>query len=96
MLIALSAPRPVYVNGGLSDQWSDPKGEFLAMAAAGPVYRLLGAKDLGVTELPPLDAPVTSGSLAFHYHSSGHTAVPADWKEFFNFAERHFKAAAAK
>jgi hypothetical protein len=91
MLIALCAPRPVYVNGGLTDQWSDPKGEFLAMVAAGPVYRLLGAKDLGVTDLPPLDAPVTGGDLAFHYHSGGHMAVPADWKAFLDFAERHFR-----
>jgi hypothetical protein len=96
LLIALCAPRPVYVNGGLTDQWSDPKGEFLSLVAAGPVYRLLGAKDLGVTELPPLDQPITSGSLAFHYHSSGHTAVPADWKAFLEFADRHFKGAAAK
>jgi hypothetical protein len=93
MLFALCAPRPVYVNGGLSDQWSDPKGEFLAMVGAGPVYRLLGAKDLGVTEVPELNKPVTTGSLAFHYHSGGHTAVPADWKEFLDFAERHYKAA---
>lgn len=96
MLIALCAPRPVYVNGGLTDQWSDPKGEFLALVAAGPVYRLLGAKDLGATDLPPLDKPVTSGDLAFHYHSSGHTAVPADWKAFLDFAERHFQAANGK
>jgi (4-O-methyl)-D-glucuronate---lignin esterase len=93
MLIALSAPRPVYVNGGLTDQWSDPKGEFLSMVAAGPVYRLLGKRDLGVTDLPPLDTPLTSGELAFHYHSGGHMAVPADWKAFLDFAERHFKAA---
>jgi hypothetical protein len=93
MLIALSAPRPVYVNGGLTDQWSDPKGEFLAMVAAGPVYRLLGKKDLGTTELPPLDTPLTSGELAFHYHSGGHTATPADWQAFLDFAERHFHAA---
>jgi hypothetical protein len=92
MLIALCAPRPVYVNGGLTDQWSDPKGEGLAMIAAGPVYRLLGVKDLGVSEVPPLDKPVASGSLAFHYHSGGHGAVPADWKAFLAFAERHFKA----
>jgi hypothetical protein len=59
--------------------------------AAGPVYRLLGAQDLGITELPPLDKPVASGSLAFHYHSSGHTAVPADWKTFLDFAARHFR-----
>jgi (4-O-methyl)-D-glucuronate---lignin esterase len=94
MLIALSAPRPVYVNGGLTDQWSDPKGEFLSIVGAGPVYRLLGARDLGTSELPPLDAPLTSGELAFHYHSGGHMAVPADWKAFLDFAERHFKASA--
>jgi len=93
MLIALSAPRPVYVNGGLSDQWSDPKGEFLSMVAAGPVYRLLGKRDLGVTDVPPLDKPIADGELAFHYHSSGHMAVPADWTAFLDFAERHFKAA---
>jgi (4-O-methyl)-D-glucuronate---lignin esterase len=93
MLIALSAPRPVYVNGGLTDQWSDPKGEFLAMVAAGPVYRLLGKRDLGTSELPALDTPLTSGELAYHYHSGGHQAVPADWKAFLDFAERHFKAA---
>jgi hypothetical protein len=92
MLIALCAPRPVYVNGGLTDQWSDPKGEFLAMVAAGPVYRLLGHKDLGVTELPPLDTPITGGDLAFHYHSGGHMAVPADWKAFLDFADRHIRA----
>jgi hypothetical protein len=96
MLIALCAPRPVYVNGGLTDQWSDPKGEFLAMVAAGPVYRLLGRKDLGVTELPPLDNPIIGGDLAFHYHSGGHGAVPADWKAFFEFADRHFQAPVAK
>jgi GH35 family endo-1,4-beta-xylanase/lysophospholipase L1-like esterase len=93
MLIALCAPRPVYVNGGLTDQWSDPKGEFLALVGAGPVYRLLGAKDLGVTELPPFDKPITDGDLAFHYHSRGHTAVPADWTAFLTFAERHFQTA---
>jgi hypothetical protein len=93
MLIALCAPRPVYVNGGLTDQWSDPKGEFLALVGAGQVYRLLGAKDLGVTEVPALDKPITTGSLAFHYHSGGHTAVPADWKAFLDFADRHHKAA---
>ncbi len=96
LLIALCAPRPVYVNGGLKDQWSDPRGEFLSLVAAGPVYRLLGARDLGVTELPALDKPVSSGSLAFHYHSSGHTAVPADWKTFLDFAERHFQARGSK
>jgi hypothetical protein len=50
MVISLCAPRPVFIGGGTTDQWSDPRGEFLAEVAAGPVYRLLGKKDLGVTD----------------------------------------------
>ena len=61
MLIALSAPRPVFITGGTTDQWADPVGMFKAAVAAGPVYRLLGKKDLGTTELPPLDTPLTDG-----------------------------------
>ena len=92
MLISLCAPRPVYVNGGLKDQWSDPTGEFLALAAAAPVYQLLGETGLEITDLPSLDTPVTNGNLAFHYHSGGHAALPSDWKAFLDFAERHFHA----
>ena len=91
MLIALSAPRPVFITGGTADQWADPVGEFLAEVAAGPVYRLLGKKDLGVTALPPLDAPVTSGDLGFHYHTGAHTATPEDWKAFLQFLAKYFK-----
>lgn len=96
MLIALIAPRPVYVNGGIGDQWSDPKGEFLSMVATGPVYRLLGAQDLGTSELPELDHPIASGRLGFHYHSQGHRAVPEDWKQFLEFANRHSSAVRTK
>ncbi len=91
MLISLIAPRRVYVNGGVTDQWSDPKGEFLALVAAGPVYRLLGATGLRTDQLPQLDHPVTSGDLAFHYHSQGHRARPEDWKLFLQFANRQGK-----
>ncbi|MCA9129144.1 MAG: hypothetical protein KDB22_18780 [Planctomycetales bacterium] len=90
LLIALIAPRPVYINGGLSDQWSDPIGEFQAMVAAGPVYELLGAAGLGTDRLPELDQPIISGHLAFHYHSQGHQAVPEDWRLFLEFATRHY------
>ena len=91
MLIALCAPRPVFVTGGTQDQWADPHGMFLAQVGAGPVYRLLGKKDLGTTTLPPLDTPLTSGSLGFHYHTGGHTITPADWNAFLEFADRHLK-----
>jgi hypothetical protein len=91
MLIALSAPRPVFITGGTTDQWADPKGEFLAMVAAGPVYRLLGKKDLGVTQLPPLDTPVTSGDLGWVYHTGGHTVSVADWTAFLDFLGKYFR-----
>ena len=89
MLIALSAPRPVFITGGTGDQWADPKGEFLAQVAAGPVYKLLGKKDLGVTTLPPLDTPVIDGDLGWHYHTGGHVATRADWQAFLAFFEKH-------
>jgi hypothetical protein len=91
MLIALSAPRPVFITGGTADQWADPVGEFQAGVAAGPVYRLLGRKDLGVTELPPLDTPIVDGDIGWHYHTGPHAATAADWRAFARFLEKYFK-----
>jgi hypothetical protein len=91
MLIALSAPRPVFITGGTGDQWADPVGEFLAGVAAGPVYRLLGRKDLGTTTLPGLDTPLTTGDIGWHYHTGGHIASPADWSAFLTFLDKYFK-----
>ena len=88
MLIALNAPRPVFITGGTQDQWADPHGEFLAEVAAGPVYRLLGKQDLGATDMP-LDTPLISGDLGFNYHTGGHTITSADWTAFLDFADRH-------
>jgi hypothetical protein len=90
MLIALSAPRPVFITGGTADQWADPVGMFKAAVAAGPVYRLLGRKDLGTAELPALDTPLTSGDIGWHYHTGGHTATAADWKAFLTFLAKYF------
>lgn len=90
MLIALSAPRPVFITGGTADQWADPVGEFLAGVAAGPVYRLLGKKDLGTTKLPPLDTPLTAGEIGWHYHTGGHAATPVDWSAFLEFVAKYF------
>jgi hypothetical protein len=90
MLIALSAPRPLFITGGTADQWADPMGMFKAAVAAGPVYRLLGRRDLGTTELPSLDTPLVAGDLGWHYHTGGHTATPADWKAFLEFLGKYF------
>ena len=89
-LIALVAPRPVFLNGGTGDQWADPHGAFLAAVAAGPVYRLLGKKDLGSAEMPAPDTALTSGEIAFRYHAGGHTDAP-DWPVFLQFAQRYLK-----
>jgi hypothetical protein len=88
-LIALSAPRGVFVTGGTQDQWADPKGEFLAEVAAGPVYRLLGAHDLGVTSMPPVDTPVVTGDLGWYYHTGPHAATKEDWLAFLDFAKKY-------
>ena len=91
MLIALSAPRPVFVTGGSEDQWADPVGEFQAEVAAGPVYRLLGRKDLGTATLPPLDTPQITGDLGWYYHKGPHAATAGDWKVFLQFLDKYFK-----
>ena len=93
MLVALVAPRALFCSGGTQDQWASPKGQFLSMVAAAPVYRLLGKKDLGQTELPPLDVPLISGDLGWIYHTGGHTTPMPDWLAFLDFAGRHFRAA---
>ncbi|HVN05840.1 MAG TPA: hypothetical protein VMT86_15570, partial [Bryobacteraceae bacterium] len=94
-LIALCAPRPVFVSGGAfnGDAWADAKGMFMAAAAAGPVYKLLGKKDLGTTEMPPIETALISGDIAFRQHSGGHTAGP-NWPTFIEFASRYLKAPA--
>jgi hypothetical protein len=91
MLFALCAPRPVFVTAGTEDQWADPHGQFLAMVAAGPVYELLGKRDLGTNELPPLDLVLAPGELGFLYHTGGHAITPADWTAFLDFAARHLQ-----
>ena len=88
-LIALSAPRGVFVTGGTQDQWADPKGEFLAEVAAGPVFTLLGAHDLGVTSFPPVDTPVVGGGLGWYYHTGPHAATREDWLAFLAFAKKY-------
>jgi hypothetical protein len=91
MLIALNAPHPVFVTGGTQDQWADPRGEFLAEVAAGPVYRLVGKKDLGTSEFPATDTPLLTGELAFNYHTGGHMITAEEWKTFLDFADRQLK-----
>jgi hypothetical protein len=90
-LIALVAPRPVFITGGTQDLWSDPIGEFKACVGAGPVYRLLGKQDLGTTNMPAPNEALIAGNLAFREHAGGHTDLP-DWPTFLKFADKYFKS----
>jgi hypothetical protein len=96
-LIALCAPRPVFIGVGSNtagDEWADPRGEFLGAVGAGPVYRLLGRKDLGTTVFPPMQTALAEGDLAFRQHQFGHTPAP-NWPVFLDFAGRYLHAPGA-
>lgn len=95
-LIALCAPRPTFISYGASSgpgaegQWVDQRGSFMAAVAAGPVFRLLGKKDLGTSEFPEVETGITDGDLAFRQHKGGHTTGP-NWPTFLAFADRYIK-----
>ena len=92
-LIALCAPRPVFVSSGsqqVEGGWVDAKGMFLGAVGAGPVYKLLGKTDLGATEFPPMETTLIDGEIAFRQHTGGHTTGP-NWPTFLTFASRYLK-----
>jgi hypothetical protein len=93
-LIAMCAPRPTFISYGAAEgpgaegKWVDQRGSFMAAVAAGPVFRLLGKKDLGTTEFPPVGTALIEGELAWRQHSGGHTTGP-NWPTFLKWADRY-------
>ncbi len=94
MLIALMAPRPVYIATAEEDYWGDPRGSFLAAKAAEPAYRLFDKAGLGVDEMPPVETPV-GDTIGYHNRKGRHGFNEYDWQQFLNFADRHFGIAKA-
>jgi lysophospholipase L1-like esterase len=98
-LIALCAPRPTFISYGdpaMGDaKWLDQQGSYMATVAAGSVFRLLGAKDLGVSEdyhnakMPPVNSGLLAGQLAWRQHDAGHTDAP-NWKYFIPWVDKFF------
>jgi hypothetical protein len=89
-LIALIAPRPVYVASATKDRWADPLGEFLAAKGAEPVYRLFDKPGLGVDSQPAADRSV-GNFVGYHLRAGEHDITDYDWDQYLNFADRHFK-----
>ena len=99
-MIALCAPRLTFISYGVPEKgdakWLDHQGSYMAAIAAGPVFKLLGAKDLGVSndyhveKMPPVNISMIDGELAWRQHDGGHTDYP-NWKYFIPWADREFK-----
>jgi hypothetical protein len=86
-LLAMTAPRPLYVASAIEDKWADPRGEFLSAVAAGPAWQLFGLTSLGTADWPPVDTPV-GRTVGYHVRRGRHDLIEYDWQRFADFADR--------
>lgn len=91
MLMALIAPRAVAVGSALEDKWADPRGEFLSLLNAEPVYALFGKQGLGIKNMPAVGEPAHGDGMHYHLRAGKHDLTLEDWKSYWDFADRTFK-----
>ena len=90
MLLALIAPRALYVASAGEDLWADPRGEYLSQVHASPVYALWGDPPMTPGDMPPLGQPLVAGRRGYHVRSGTHNLTPFDWERFVDFADRQW------
>jgi hypothetical protein len=90
-LIALMAPRLVYVASASEDDWADPENEFLSCLHAGPVYELFGLEGVGATKLPAAGKPLHAGHIGYHLRDGKHDLTEYDWNRYMDFSDKHWK-----
>ena len=91
MLLALIAPRPLYVASAEEDLWADPLGEFLGAKNAEPAYALFSKAGLGTDRMPPVHQPV-GDFIGYHIRAGKHNITEYDWEQYLKFADRHFQS----
>ena len=91
MLVALIAPRPVYVASADKDLWADPEGEFLSCVHAAPVYKLFGLDGMLTEKMPASNQPINDGHIGYHVRAGGHDLTWYDWACYMDFADKHWK-----
>jgi len=92
MLLALIAPRPVYVCSAVDDKWADPRGEYLSAYYASEIYRLLGKTGLTSEASPPVGEAVTESDVGYHIREGGHSVELYDWERIIDFTDFHLNA----
>jgi hypothetical protein len=89
MLLALIAPRVLYVSSASEDTWAHPPSEFAACVHAQGAWRLFNRAGLRAETMPPADVPLHAGHIGYHVRSGAHAITPGDWARFLDYAERH-------
>jgi hypothetical protein len=95
-MIALMAPRKMFITGGNQELWQDVRGGFLACVAAEPVYHLLGKRGVAAMEMPPIETPIVLGEIGFYHHNGGHTFTANERRWVTSWMEKYLPTVGAE